>query len=234
MKKDLVLGVLGGMGPDATVNFMDEIVSRTPTDRDQDHIEMIVYNDPKVPDRNQAILNGSKTPVPRLKRNVQRLESSGADVIAIPCNTVHYYYDELAESVDVDILHILQESKTEIQRHDIDTVGLLSTSTVIEVELYRDEFEDVDIDVLHPENSDYLMDAIYSIKKGDYKKAQKLVDEVVNDLTRRNIDGLIVGCSDLSLLTIKTELPTFDPTNILAEACIQRVTERNLGTSQPI
>lgn len=220
---ELTLGVLGGMGPDATINFLSEVISRTPTTSDQDHIEMIIHNDPKIPDRNEAILGDGDSPLPRLRRNLEKLVVAGSDLIAIPCNTAHFYYDQLNSCADVDILHIVEECRKEVQSRGFHKVGLLSTETVMEIGLYRNEFKTVSIDIVHPNNKEYLMESIYSLKEGNRNKAQCLLDSVVSDLETKGVEALLVGCSDLSVLKTNTRIPVFDPTTILAKSCIDAV-----------
>jgi aspartate racemase len=225
MSDEGVLGVLGGMGPDATVNFMNSIIATTPATRDQDHIEMVVYNDPKIPDRNTAIREGAESPLPRLQRNAQKLEQSGVTLIALPCNTAHFYYDDLVSSVSVELLNIVEETKKCIQKEGISSAALLSTSTVMETDIYRDGFSDTAIDIFYPEQRDELMNAIYSIKEGDIQTAETIVNNIVSDLENKGADAILVGCSDLSVVSIDTCVPVFDTTAILAEACVAEIKE---------
>lgn len=223
MTNEKVLGVLGGMGPDATANFIQEVIAATPAERDEDHIETIVYNDPKIPDRNEAILEGAESPLPRMSRNAERLESVGADVIAIPCNTAHYYYDEVASSVDVDVFHMIELTRERVELNEVEKAGLLATSTVMETRLYRDVFDDSPVDIVHPEAKDRLMDAIYAVKRGNRAEATAIVDDIITGFADDGVEVVLVGCSDLSVLASNWSLTTVDPIRVLADACVATV-----------
>ncbi|MEA5388497.1 amino acid racemase [Haloarculaceae archaeon H-GB11] len=217
------LGVLGGMGPDATVNFMSEVVAKTPAARDKDHIETVVYNDPKIPDRNKAILEGAESPLPRMIRNAQRLESMGVDIIALPCNTAHYFYDDLAASVDIEIIHMIERTRERLEAQDLSAAGLLATSTVMETELYRDVFRNSTVDLVYPNQTDRLMEAIYAVKEGRWETASEVTDSVVSEFKEQGLEAVIVGCTDLSVLSSDWDLSAVDPTEILAEECVEAV-----------
>lgn len=225
MNDEGILGVLGGMGPNATINFMEMVTTATPAERDQDHIEMLVYNDPKIPDRNTAILEGTESPLPRLQRNAKRLEKGGADLLAMPCNTAHYYYDDIADIVDIEFIHIIRETVKELQKHDIKSAGLLATTTVMETDIYREEFENSGIGIHYPNNRENIMDSIYAIKKGNYSRAEKIITKVINQFEADGVDAIIIGCSDISVLSIETTIPTFDPTKILSSECVTRLSD---------
>ena len=107
---DRVVGILGGMGPEATAEFYRYIVSLTPAGRDQDHIKVLMYSNPKIPDRSRAITEGGESPLPYLVESAHVLERAGAGILAIPCNTAHYYLPELQARVDVPVLNMITET----------------------------------------------------------------------------------------------------------------------------
>lgn len=219
-----VLGILGGMGPEATVNFSQELLTVTPAEEDQDHLETIVYNDPKIPDRNEAILGEGESPLPRLKRNARRLENTGAQLLALPCNTAHYYYQDISSAVDIDIVHMVEEVKSEVEKTGAERAGLLATTTVFEADVYGEQFEESSVELLQPDERNRLMECIYSVKSGHADVAQREFDSIVSDLGSTGVDCIIVGCTDLSILDFNTTLETFDPIKVLARECISRLT----------
>lgn len=219
---DRVLGVLGGMGPEATVDFMDKLVTATPAEVDQDHIETVVHNDPKIPDRNQAILEGAESPLPRLKRNVNRLEELGVDVLALPCNTAHYYFEDLASESDAALINMISRTREVIEEMGIESAGLLATETVMEAGVYDDEFAESPVDLVEPADRDALMSCIYDIKRKNHQQAQDSYDEVIRQLMEREVSCLIVGCTDLALLEVEFDIPVVDTTSVLVDACIDR------------
>lgn len=214
-----LLGVIGGMGPEATVQFLDKVIAATPAERDQDHVETIAYNDPNIPDRNDGILRDGQSPLPRLRQNATRLEEFGADVLAIPCNTAHYYYDDIANEVDAHVVNMIAEVRKRLEQSNVNKAGLLATSTVMDVGVYRDEFKSSPIELIHPQRIDHLMDAIYAIKRGNKKQGREKVNQLITEFT--NVDAVITGCTELSVVCIRSDAQIVDPTTILAESCVK-------------
>lgn len=216
------LGVLGGMGPEATIHFLDELVRVTPAQRDQDHIETVVYNDPKVPDRNDAILNDGESPLPRLIRNARQLEEIGAEIVALPCNTAHHYYEEITEVIDVELIHMIEEVCSRVEDSGIENVGLLSTSTVLKVGVYDEVFGEADVELTPPKDINEVMKVIYSIKQGETERAQECFDAIVDEMVGSGVDALVIGCTDLSVLETRG-IESIDATTVLAESCVERI-----------
>jgi aspartate racemase len=125
----IILGIFGGMGPEATADFYNKIVRLTPAETDQEHIPTLIYSLPQVPDRMASIRNQDPAIVPYLVEGVTRLENAGASFIAIPCNTVHYYFDYMQDAVSIPIIHMIRETVKEVSQHypDLKKVGLLAT-----------------------------------------------------------------------------------------------------------
>ena len=134
-----VVGILGGMGPEATVDFFAKVIALTPANRDQDHLRIIIYNNPKIPDRIEAILKEDKSLLPMLVETAKTLERAGVDFIVIPCNTVHYFYEDLTREISIPILHVIREVayavKASLPR--CERLGLLATTGTIAGSLYH-------------------------------------------------------------------------------------------------
>ncbi|HXF67998.1 MAG TPA: amino acid racemase, partial [Burkholderiales bacterium] len=133
-----LLGVLGGMGPLATVDFMRKVIEATPARSDQEHLPLIVYSVPQVPDRTAAILQGGASPLPAMLRGIEVLGRAGAQALAIPCNTAHYWYDELVRQGGLPILHIADAACAALERRGVRgaAVGLLATSGTLAAGFY--------------------------------------------------------------------------------------------------
>src|SRR5690606_28553292 len=101
-----LLGVLGGMGPLATVDFLSKLIEETAAGRDDDHVPVVVYSVPQIPSRPAAIVSGGPSPLPAMLDGVRTLKGAGATVLAIACNTAHYWYDDLAAAAGIPIVHI--------------------------------------------------------------------------------------------------------------------------------
>ena len=224
--EDPMLGILGGMGPEATINFQRELLAETPAEIDQDHIVTLVSNDPKIPDRNAAILDGGKSPLPRLQRNAITLEEAGADVIAMPCNTAHYYYNDLKSGIEAEFINMIQTVSSKLEQDCVGRAGLLATKTVLDAGIYETYFADSQVELIAPQDKNRLMEAIYAVKRGDHQEATEILVPVIDYLKRCGCEALIVGCSDLSVLSIESELTEYDPTTLLAKKCVERVNKQ--------
>jgi aspartate racemase len=219
---DPVLGILGGLGPGATVSFMNEVLEQTPAQRDQDHIEMVVYNDPKVPDRNYPERRSSEGPLPRLIRNAKRLETAGADYIVIASNTTHRYHDEIATAVTVPVPHMISLVRDEVTAADVGSVGILTTTTAIDIGLFDEQFQDTGIEVVYPDDRERMMEAIYAFKRGEKEEAKRLMDECVEVLLDQGVEAAVLGCTELSALPWEWDVPSIDPAAVLANHCVER------------
>ncbi len=212
-----MLGVLGGVGPAATVNFLETLLAVTPAERDQDHVESIVYNDPTIPDRTEAI-RGTDDVREQLVANASALDSMSVDSIVIASNLTHYWYDDVAAAVDADVLHMIRAACDAIAG-EYGRVGVLSTTTARDVGLYK-EFLDEEVDLVHPEPMEPLMDAIYQYKAGDKRAAQESITELVDDLAS-DVDAVVLGCTEFSAMEWSLSVPTIDPVEVVARDVVR-------------
>lgn len=231
-----VLGVLGGMGPAATVDFLDRVVAATPGERDQDHLPVIVYADPTTPDRSDAILGVGPDPLPALLRGIEFLVQAGCGLIAMPCNTAHHWYADLQQASPVEILHIADTVIDAVDAHDraseIGTVGVLATDGTVRVRTYHDRIEAADRKVidLAGDADNPAMASIRALKAGDIGAAQQLLVTAANRLVDRGAHALVIGCTDLSVVASAVEgkpapvftVPVFDAAGTLAHTAVDR------------
>ena len=136
--KSLTVGILGGMGPEATIDFMNRVIALTPATTDADHIHMLVDNNPHVPSRQAAILNDGVDPGPTLVKMAQQLEAAGADVLVMPCNTAHAWQDDIVAATAIPFVSIIDE--TAARCFEFERVGLLATRACLRSELYQTKF----------------------------------------------------------------------------------------------
>ncbi|GMQ89676.1 MAG: amino acid racemase [Gammaproteobacteria bacterium] len=223
------LGVLGGMGPLATADFMRKLVAATPAEHDADHIPAVVYSVPQIPDRVTPILHGrGESPVPAMIAGIRTLETAGAECIAIPCVTAHHWYDELAHAAQVPILHIAQATCATLkQRRTSGTVGLLATDATLRSGFFRTQLEASGYEVLVPPQQDMaqlLLPAISNVKRNELRRALDLLTEVIDHLLTRGVDAVVLGCSELpvALEQAQTEMAArcVDTLAALARACV--------------
>ncbi|MCH8018471.1 amino acid racemase [candidate division KSB1 bacterium] len=219
------IGVLGGMGPDATALFFQRVIALTPAQSDQEHIPVIIYNNPQIPDRTQAILEGGESPIPALKDSIALLQRASVDFICIPCNTVHVYYDEMQKGSNVPIVNLIEVVVDRILNElpDLKQVGLLSTVGTIKSSLYHNALLKNSIELITPDEGQHgnLQNAIHELK--NHSNDTAIVQSLANDLIDTGVQGLILGCTELSLIAkdLLLSVPVFDSIEILAEKAVQ-------------
>lgn len=230
-----VIGVLGGMGPGATADFLHRLARLTPAQRDQDHLSTIVYSDPKTPDRSDAILQEGASPLPALLHGISFLNGAGCTTIAIPCNTAHNWHSEMANASQVPVMHIAEAVARELQTqpHTPQTVGLLSTLGTSRAQIYQRWLHPLGLRVLDLDESatgNAVMRGIRTYKAGNVAEARDLLGQTGKELIRQGADALLVACTDISAalsdMTVISDTPVFDAAECLARACINDASER--------
>ncbi len=224
------LGILGGMGPLATVDFMQKVIQATPANRDQDHIPLLVHAVPQVPDRAEAILAGSDEPLTWLREGAAILRSAGAEAIAIPCNTAHYWYDDLANHIDVPVLHIVDAAAAQLKSAGIinGTVGLLATKGTVDAGVYQNRFEKLGFNCRAPDDalqSENVTAGIAAVKAGDLRKGRTLLETAAITLAQQDCLAIVLGCTEIPIVLTKDMSPApgigyLDATDALARAAV--------------
>lgn len=217
------MGILGGMGPEATVYFMRKIIELTPAEKDQDHIRMIVVNDPKTPDRTAAILEGGENPVPILIRNAKLLEEAGADLIAVPCNTFFFFYEEVQRAVSIPIIHMIEETAKALSEANVKRAGILATKGTLKTRLYHNALGRKGIELIEPCDVEGVMRAIYEVKAGKKEYARKKFLESFRELKEKGAEVVIAGCTEIPLALSREEAPYVDPMEIVAKIVIREI-----------
>ena len=216
------VGVLGGMGPAATAEFFRRLVDATPAQADEEHLHVIIDNDPSVPDRTNAILRGGPSPAEALAATAQRLERAGADLLVMPCNTAHVYIEEIRASVSIPALDMIRETVAAIGRS---SVGLLATDGTIETGLFQEACEARGVRVVVPTSADQrsIMDAIASIKRGENpRRIEEEIEPIVCRLEREGAEAVIAGCTEISLVPGDgMSIPWIDALDCLVEATLR-------------
>ena len=223
-----MLGVLGGMGPLATADFLGKLAQATPAARDQDHIPVIAWSVPQVPDRVPAILGNGPSPLPAMLDGVRTMKNAGAQGIAIACNTAHYWYDQLLDQGGLPILHIADAALAEAARraHGARRIGLLATSGTIAAGFYQSRFQLAGCEALLPVQSeqDKLQQAISLVKANEIAPATALAESVALALLTAGAEVLIAGCTELPIALARCSAAVkprlVDATAALAGACV--------------
>lgn len=224
------VGVIGGVGPMATVYYMQRVIEMTKAGCDQEHINMLVFNDCDIPDRTAFITEKSPdNPLPVMVEDAKRLEAAGCEFVVIPCNTAHYFYDEFEQAVEIPVVNIVEETiryaKARVQ--DLSCVGIMATTGTIVTGTYQKYAERAGLSFAVPDEDeqDLLMQIIYDGVKAGKPVPRADFDRVANHLRAKGAQCLILGCTELSVL--KRDLPINDPDvldsiDVLASETVRR------------
>jgi len=223
------IGILGGVGPEATCELFKRIVRLTPARTDQEHIPIIIYNNPSIPDRTKSILRQGPCAVNELKKTASLLQKSGSDFILLPCNTAHNYLAEIQESIDIPVIDMIEETAKYIKSNhpDVRKVGLLATTGTIDSGIYERKMGLYGIEVILPKDESIVMEAIFGengIKAGVHTKPKKSLEEVGERLITEGAEMVIAGCTEISIVLkdVNTEYRVIDPLMIIAKHAITR------------
>ncbi len=224
-----VVGVIGGMGPGATVEFMRRVIASTPAADDRDHVHMIVDNNPKVPSRIDALITGTgESPAPTIAAMARRLEGAGCDFIVIPCNTAHGYWSAAAEAVDIPVWHLAQLTLGRIAAAQADPVriGMLASPAVRRIQLYEPYAATHGASLLYATPEEDLLQVIRAVKAA--RTGQRdigLLQQLATRLVDSGADVLALGCTEFSLIgdRLQAPVPVYDTLQVLAEAVVAAV-----------
>jgi aspartate racemase len=220
------VGIIGGMGPEATLDLMRRVLAKTPAQGDQDHIHLIVESNPKIPSRIAHLIEGTGAdPTPELVRIAVNLQRAGAEALAIPCNTAHAYAHSIRNAVSIPLLDMVQLTVDQIAGpRRIARVGVLASSAVLATGLYAKAFANHGIAVVHPARQDEVMSLINAVKRGQTgAEAQTALARIAVDLANQT-DGLLVGCSELSVIAAGITAPFVDSLDVQAQAIVSFAT----------
>jgi aspartate racemase len=226
VKQQKVVGVLGGMGPLATVDLYQKIIEETPATRDQEHLHVIIESNPAVPDRSEALLSGGDDPTPLLRAGAQRLAAAGADFIVVPCNTAHAFLPRIVPDLSIPLISMIDETaRTVAAQLPGSVVGILATAGTIWSRLYQNAFEREGLSSLVPDEAGQarVSAAIAGVKAGRTGAEETaLVQATAAKLVERGAQSLIVACTELPLILRQEHVtvPLFDPTRILARSAV--------------
>jgi aspartate racemase len=225
--KEKTIGILGGMGPEATAELFLRIIKATPARRDQDHLRIIVDNNPKIPDRTAALVHKKDSPLSEMLKTARNLERAGVDFIVIPCNAAHFYYEDLARELTIPILNMIDLTAKSIKEKYPKTkkAGIIATSGTMETRIFDRALERLNIKVIYPTHlQENVMEAIYGkIKLGRREEAKTILLNVAKYLADAGSDVIVSGCTEASLVLRHEviDVPLFDPLQILAEAAVE-------------
>ena len=220
------IGIIGGMGPLATADLFEKIVGHTKAACDQEHLHVVIDSNTNIPDRTAALLHGGADPLPELVKSAGRLEKMGADVLIMPCNTAHNYYDGIAAAVSVPVLHMVRLTAQALVERGVKKAGLLATDGTVQTGIYQKSFAGSGVELLTPDEAGQraVMEMIYQgVKAGDMGFDARPARQAMERLLAAGAEVLILGCTELPLAVklYGIALPAVDPTLELALEAIR-------------
>lgn len=219
------LGVIGGLGPMATAYFMQLVIEMTDAASDQEHIPMIIYNCPQIPDRTSFLLGKSEeNPGPQIIECGRKIEGAGAEMIAIPCITAHALFPEIEKELDVPVLHIIRETASYLKCEGVRKVGLEATDGTITTGVFQKELERQGIEVVLPskEKQEMVMHIIYNNVKAGRRVDMDRFEQVEEELHEKGAEVIILGCTELSMISRDEKIGHgyLDAMEVLARAAV--------------
>lgn len=225
--RDKVVGILGGVGPWATLEMFRRFLEAVPAERDQDYPHLIIDCNSKIPDRQKSVLEGGQSSVPALQETARALERAGADFIVIGSNGTHCYYDQIQEAVRIPVLNMIEETAKILRTryHELKRFGLLAATYTGASGLYQKYMKSAGQEVLVPKDElqEEVMKAIYKVKKGDFRESKRKLMGVSNHLVSKGAEAIICGCTEVSIVIKKgdLEVPVIDPMQIIVDKAVE-------------
>jgi aspartate racemase len=222
-----MLGVLGGMGPLATIDFLRKVVENTEADCDQKHLPTVVCSASNIPDRTAAIAGEGPDPLPAMLEALRRLEGAGATYVAIPCNTAHNWHSALQAVAAVRILHIADAVMDELARRNVrgGRIGILATTGTLRAGIYDERFSQGGFACQWPAEQDEVMRAIRLVKAGNVNEAGTILRDQVSRLRAAGCLQIVLACTEIpiALARVDDELRhvLIDATDALSRACVR-------------
>ena len=224
------IGIMGGMGPAATVDLMSRIISMTDAASDQEHIPMIVDSDTRIPDRTEAILGRGKSPVPEMLASAKRLEAAGAGFIVIACHAAHYFVPEIKDKIGIPVIEMPVETAKLLKMNGVNRAAVLATDGTVQSGLYGAALERFGIQAVYPDEDQQktVMSLVYDyVKRGDMDPADYPREEITNiigDLSSQGAEALLLASTELpiafSIMGLRSSA-FIDPTVVLAKSAIR-------------
>lgn len=221
------LGILGGMGPLATVDFISKLIALTPATCDQEHIPLLVHSVPQIPDRSACLLHNRESPLSALEQGVEVLQNGGACAIAIPCNTAHYWHPALSEKSRIPIFHMAEICARYLVCQGVKTVALMATDGTLRAGIYTDKLTAQGIQLQLPSTAvqHQIMQGIYAVKSGQLDTGTTLLTHAFQQLLAQGAERVIWGCTEIPLALTRRPTPNqhlgVDATELLAATAVE-------------
>ena len=193
------VGIIGGMGPGATALLFQKLIDYTDAKSDAEHMHIIIDNNTAIPDRTTAILNGENTPALCIVESGKKLEMCGAELLLIPCNTSHYFYDDIQEQLSVPVVNMIAETAKVCLNNGYTKVGVLATTGTSNTDTYGRELNKFGVETVYPdvEGQKKVMEIIYDQVKAGRKINVQILDQTLKKMASKGAQAFILGCTEL-------------------------------------
>ena len=224
------VGILGGMGPEATILLMQKVLASVPAQDDADHVPLIVHQNPQVPSRIAVLIEGQGTdPGPTLAQMARDLQSAGAQALAMPCNTAHHYAPTVTNATDLPFLHMIELTAAHLATKGALKVGMLASPATRRVGVFDAAFGARGLTPVWTSDEDGMLSLIRAVKAGQgADQTGPLLAAQARDLVKKGADHLLIACTELSLLThhLPPQMPWTDSLDCLTAAIVDTATTR--------
>jgi aspartate racemase len=221
VKQLRTIGVIGGMGPAATADFLARLVRGVPAADDRDHPRILVDSNPHVPDRNAALAGTGPSPGPSLARMAQGLEAQGAELLAMPCNAAHGWAADIRAATALPFIDMIEASVARLE--GARTVGLIAVAATLDARLYHCPLEAAGVRVIEPDRA-AVARLVARVKAGDVgPEARAAAEALAAELVARGADHLLAACTEIPLVLgqVQCHVPLVETTQALADATLE-------------
>jgi aspartate racemase len=222
------IGILGGMGPQATILLQQRILDAVSADDDNAHIPLMIDMNPQIPSRLDYLLDGGEVdPAPTIIKMAKRLEIMGAKALAMPCNTAHHFAPQICDAVKIPLLHMVDEAvqnALDLVPNRMQKIGILASPATDDINLFHEAFAPYEVECIYPTIRDEMLSSIRNIKANGVQKVDKetLIAGAIN-CKNQGAEALIIGCSEFSLIAdvVQNILPSLDTLDTLVEEMVR-------------
>ena len=227
-----MIGVLGGMGPLATLDFFNKVLTATSAKSDADHVPLLIQSDPRIPPRPAAILGNGHSPLPALLAGRDRLITAGATALAMPCNTAHFWHADLLQGCHVPFFSIVDVSVDELAQLQEpppagSRIGIIATQATLSARIFDEPLRRSGYTMLLPSETEmitHVLPSIEAVKAGQIAQGGLLIEQAVNALIRQGASAVILACTEIPLALDAIQSPCrsrcVDTTAALARHCV--------------
>ncbi|MDR2457959.1 MAG: amino acid racemase [Clostridiales Family XIII bacterium] len=222
------LGIIGGLGPMATVHLFERIINFTHARKDQEHIDIAILNYPSIPDRTEYLLGLSKeNPLPKIIEMAKKLEMLEMDFLAMPCITAHYFYSQIKKEIKIPLLDMIVETANDLNKNKYKKVAIMATTGTIKTNLFQTALENFNILPIIPndEIQEKIMQIIYKNLKENLPADMDMFYDIQNYFIKEGAEQIILGCTELSIIKRDEEINKnlyTDAIDILAKTAIRK------------